>query len=126
MNMHKKARLTVHSRALMVRRALDEGRVPKSVATDFGVSERTVYKWIGRYRQEGVAGLSDRPSAARRLAQQEGPLHEQIAPAPNPVHRYPGSLGPSGRRPRRRIGPGCFHEDARERPWQHLRGRMGV
>ena len=68
MNMHKNARLTVHSRALMVRRVLDEGRVPKSVATDFGVSERTVYKWIGRYRQEGVAGLSDRPSAARRLA----------------------------------------------------------
>ena len=68
MNMHKNARLTVHSRALMVRRVLDEGRAPKSVATDFGVSERTVYKWIGRYRQEGMAGLADRPSAARRLA----------------------------------------------------------
>lgn len=68
MNMHKNARLTPHSRALMVRRVLDEGRAPKSVATDFGVSERTVYKWLGRYRQEGVSGLADRPSAARHLA----------------------------------------------------------
>lgn len=68
MNMHKNARLTPHSRALMVRRVLDEGRPPKSVATDFGVSERTVYKWIARYRREGASGLVDRPSVARRLA----------------------------------------------------------
>jgi len=70
MNMHKNARLTPHSRALMIRRVLEEGRPPKSVATDFGVSERTVYKWVGRYKAEGAAGLQDRPSAARRLVHQ--------------------------------------------------------
>jgi transposase InsO family protein len=31
-----------------------------------GVSTRTVYKWLARYRVEGAAGLQDRSSAARR------------------------------------------------------------
>ncbi len=68
MNVHKNARTTPHGRDLMVRRVLDEGRTPASVATDAGVSVRTVYKWLARYRAEGRAGLEDRPSSARRLA----------------------------------------------------------
>ncbi len=52
----------------MVRCVLGEGRSPKSVATDFGVSERTVYKWLARFRAEGAAGPENRPSRARRLA----------------------------------------------------------
>jgi transposase len=31
-----------------------------------GVSERTVSKWVGRYRTEGEAGLQDRSSALTR------------------------------------------------------------
>jgi transposase InsO family protein len=38
-----------------------------SVATDMGVSETTVRKWVARYRAEGEAGLSDRSSRPRRL-----------------------------------------------------------
>ncbi|MFQ5830965.1 MAG: IS481 family transposase [Candidatus Methylomirabilia bacterium] len=68
MNTHKNARTTPHGRALMVQRVLKQGRSPKSVATDFGVSERTVYKWLARFRAEGMAGLENRPSRARRLA----------------------------------------------------------
>ncbi len=34
MNFHKNARTTPHGRDLMVRRVLDEGRTPASVATD--------------------------------------------------------------------------------------------
>ncbi len=41
----------------MVRRVRGEGRSPGSVALDVGVSERTVHKWLARYRAEGVAGL---------------------------------------------------------------------
>ena len=67
MNIHKNARLTPHSRAELVRRVLIERQSPMSVATDMGVSIRTVHKWVTRYRAEGEAGLTDRSSRPRRL-----------------------------------------------------------
>ncbi|MGH8772519.1 MAG: leucine zipper domain-containing protein [Burkholderiales bacterium] len=63
MNMHKNARTTPHSRVLMMKR-IEEGWSVKMVARAAGVSVRTVYKWLARYRNEGPAGLSDRPSPA--------------------------------------------------------------
>ena len=67
MNIHKNARLTPHSRAELVRRVLVERRSPMSVATDMGVSIRTVRKWVARYRAKGEAGFADRPSRPHRL-----------------------------------------------------------
>jgi transposase InsO family protein len=67
MNIHKNARLTLHSRAELVRRVLVERQSPMSVATDMGVSSRTVHKWVKRYRAEGEAGLHDRSSRPHRL-----------------------------------------------------------
>src|SRR5215204_4951206 len=32
----------------------------------FGMSRKAGYKWLGRYRSEGIAGLADRPRAAQR------------------------------------------------------------
>lgn len=66
MNVHKNARTTPQSRALMVHRVLQEHWPVSAVAVGFGVSERTVYKWLARYRAQGSAGLLDRSSAARR------------------------------------------------------------
>ena len=37
-----------------------------AVAIAFGVSDRTVYKWLARYRAEGLPGLRDRRSTAHR------------------------------------------------------------
>ena len=67
MNIHKNARLTPHSRAELVRRVVGERQSPMSVATDMGVSVRTVHKWITRYRAEGEAGLADRSSRPHQL-----------------------------------------------------------
>ena len=67
MNIHENARLTPHSRAELVRRVLIERQSPMSVATDMGVSLRTVAKWVARYRAEGEAGLADRSSRPHRL-----------------------------------------------------------
>jgi transposase InsO family protein len=67
MNIHKNARLTPHSRAELVRRVVVERQSPMSVATDMGVSIRTVRKWVERYRDEGEAGLADRSSRPHRL-----------------------------------------------------------
>ena len=67
MNIHKNARTTRYSRAEMVRRVSDLRETPKAVATAFGVSERTVHKWLARHRTEGLAGLADRSSRPRRM-----------------------------------------------------------
>jgi len=66
MNVHKNARLTVHSRGELVRRILS-GQTPKAVATAFGICPRTVRKWVARFRAEGAAGLADRSSRPQRL-----------------------------------------------------------
>lgn len=66
MNIHKNARTTPQSRALLVHRVLREHWPVSAVAIAFGVSERTAYKWLARYRAEGVAGLADRRSVAHR------------------------------------------------------------
>ena len=66
MNIHKNARTTPQSRAMLIHRVRVEGWPVAEVAMSYGVSERTVYKWLARHRDEGPAGLQDRSSAARR------------------------------------------------------------
>ena len=68
MSAHKNARTTPHGRAVMVRRIEKEGWTAAAVAAAFAVSERTVCKWLARYRAEGLAGLQDRSSRARTVA----------------------------------------------------------
>ena len=66
MNVHKHARMTVHGRALLVSRILDEGWRVTDAAAAAGVSERVAYKWLARYRGGGAAALHDRrPTPAR-------------------------------------------------------------
>lgn len=65
MNNHKNARLTVHGRALLVQRVIQEGLRPVEVAQAMGVSSRTVYKWLHRFQAEGQAGLRNRSSRPR-------------------------------------------------------------
>jgi transposase InsO family protein len=69
MNIHKNARTTPHSRLLMVRRVLDQKQAATRVAADFGVSERTVRKWLARWRAGGKPALNDRSSAPARQRQ---------------------------------------------------------
>jgi transposase len=67
MDIHKNARLTPRSRAELVRRVLVEGLASKVVAAAFGVSVKTVNKWVGRFQAEGFEGLVDRSSRPHRL-----------------------------------------------------------
>ncbi len=62
MNLHKHARLTPRGRALLVDRILVQGLRIAEAAHAAGVSVRTAYKWLKRYREEGPAGLADRSS----------------------------------------------------------------
>ncbi len=58
---HRNARLTVHGRRLLIAR-VDAGRPVAHVAAEMGISRATAHKWVRRWREEGDAGLHDRPS----------------------------------------------------------------
>lgn len=66
MNLHKHARLSPRGRALLVDRILVHGLRVEEAAQAAGVSVRTAYKWLKRFKQEGVEGLADRSSRPRR------------------------------------------------------------
>ena len=67
MNNHKNARLTYQARRILVSRIIHEGLPVREAAKSQGVSSRTAYKWLKRYREEGEAGLFDRSSRPRRI-----------------------------------------------------------
>ena len=62
MNSHKHARLTPKGRALLVGRVLEQGWTVIAATAAAGVSERTGYKWLARFKVEGENGLTDRSS----------------------------------------------------------------
>ncbi len=66
MRLHRNARLTPAGRRLLCDRVIDHAWTVTEAAAAAGCSERTAYKWLARYRAEGVAGLDDRSSRPRR------------------------------------------------------------
>lgn len=64
-NPHQNARLTVYSREQIVAR-IGAGQSAVEVAEAFGVSVRTVRKWVARFKAGGRAALSNRASAPIR------------------------------------------------------------
>ena len=67
MNAHKNARLTPFSRELMIERIRNQGWTVARAAEAAGVSERTAYKWLARYRGGGTAALHNARPVPRRL-----------------------------------------------------------
>ena len=69
---HASARLNLFGRELLIERVLEGGWTAAAAAEAAGVSRATVYKWLGRFRSEGLAGLGDRSScpshSPRRLS----------------------------------------------------------
>ena len=66
MNVHKNARMTVHGRLLLIERVRVAGWRVVDAAAAAGVSERTAYTWLARYRAGGERALRDRSSAPAR------------------------------------------------------------
>lgn len=62
MKLHGNARTCPKSRRLLVDRVLEQGWSVTAAAEAAGVSERTVYRWLKRWRVEGRGGLADRSS----------------------------------------------------------------
>lgn len=70
MNIHSCARTCPASRALLVERVEELGWTVNEAADAAGVSERTTYKWLARFRCEGPVGLQDRSSRPHRSPRQ--------------------------------------------------------
>jgi len=66
MQLHGNARTTPYQRREIARRVLEQAEPAKDTALALGVSVRTVYKWLRRYREEGEPGLMDRSSRPGR------------------------------------------------------------
>ena len=67
MRLHRNARLTPAGRRLLCERVRNEDWTVEAAAAAAGCSQRTAYKWLGRYRAEGVGGLEDRSSRPHRI-----------------------------------------------------------
>jgi transposase InsO family protein/transposase len=68
MKLHANAALSLNKRRLLCRRVVVEGRTVTEAAAAGEVSVRCARKWVGRFLVEGDAGLVDRSSAPRFVA----------------------------------------------------------
>jgi transposase InsO family protein len=68
MKLHGNAALSWSGRRRLALRVVGEGWTVVAAAEAAGVSVRCARKWVGRYRSEGEAGLLDRSSAPKRIA----------------------------------------------------------
>jgi transposase len=66
MKLHGNARTCPNSRRLLVDRVLRQGWSVTAAAEAAGVTERTVYRWLRRWRAQGQFGLLDRSSRPHR------------------------------------------------------------
>ena len=63
---HRTARLNEYGRQLLATRVIVEGWTVPTAARAQGVSPATGYKWVSRFRAEGIEGLADRSSRPHR------------------------------------------------------------
>jgi transposase InsO family protein len=72
MDLHQNARSCPASRALLVERVEAAGWSVQEAAEAQGLSARSAYRWLRRYRELGEAGLWDRPSTPHRIPRKLG------------------------------------------------------
>ena len=65
MHTHPNAWLTLLGREGLLRRHIDHGESLAFLATQVGISVRTAYKWLARYRVGCIASLVHRRSVRR-------------------------------------------------------------
>src|SRR3954452_3918852 len=73
MELHANAPLSPIGRRRVVDRVVLEAWSVTAAAEAAGVTERTVYRWLARWRAEGPAGLVDRGSAPKSVPHKTPP-----------------------------------------------------
>ena len=67
MNLHSGARTCPASRALLIQRVTVQRWSINRAANAAGISRRSAFKWLRRYREDGLLALADRSSRPRRM-----------------------------------------------------------
>lgn len=67
MKLHGNARTCPNSRRLLIDRVSDQSWSVPAAAAAAGISQRSAYRWLARWREQGAEGLMDRSSAPRRI-----------------------------------------------------------
>src|SRR5208283_1391912 len=79
MDYHKNARLTLSLREELAEKVLLQKTTLKLAAASFNVSAKTAAKWVGRYREQGRAGMPDRSSRPHRSPRRTpAPVGEKV------------------------------------------------
>ncbi len=78
MKLHGNAHTCPKSRRLLVERIESGAWSLTAAAEAAGVSERTAYRWLARWRAEGDAGLLDRSSRPHRIPNRTAPERERV------------------------------------------------
>ena len=73
MKLHGNARICPRSRKLLVERIESRTWSLPAAAEAAGISERTAYRWLKRWREEGETGLLDRSSAPKSIPHRTPP-----------------------------------------------------
>jgi transposase InsO family protein len=89
--LHANAKTTRFTGEQFVQRVERLGWAVCDAAQAAGVSERTVYRWLARYREEGRDGLHDRSCRARRIARRTPPRRVERIERLRRRHRMTGS-----------------------------------
>lgn len=98
--MHRRAKLTVEGRKLLVERVRGQGWTVATAAEAQGCSRATAHKWLRRFDAAGIGGLEDRSSRPHRSpcrlsAEREWAIVEQRRTTLEGPHRIAWALGES-------------------------------
>ena len=102
---HRRAKLTVLGRQLLVDRILVDGMAVAHAADMVGVSRQTAWKWLRRFEIEGAVGLEDRSSRPTHSPRALPRGRVEVILAARHQHRFgPHRLAPIVGVPRSTIG----------------------
>jgi transposase InsO family protein len=86
MKLHGNARTCPNSRRLLVERIESSSCSLREAADAAGISERTAYRWLKRWREQGEEGLIDRSSAPKQIPHRTPPDRVQAIAALRRLH----------------------------------------
>jgi transposase len=102
---HRRAKLTVLDRRLLVDRILVDGMAVAHAADMAGISRQAAWKWLRRFETEGESGLEDRTSRRHRMPRSLPRDRVEAILAARHEHRFgPHRLAPILGVPRSTIG----------------------
>src|SRR4030081_4088627 len=70
---------------------IGDGRTVSEVATDWGVSRRTMHRWLALYEGDGLEGLNNRSHRPARCPHQTSPGVEAMVLEMRRAHAYWGA-----------------------------------